>query len=257
LLREGGKWGFIDRTGRLVIPMRFDYVDRFSEGLALVSAGGERLYIDKRGKAVLTRESQGDDPKGWVSWAEGFSEGLALAYLIYTSVTDTRQVRVGFIDRTGRLAIEPQFHRAGAFSEGFAAVALRKKWGYVDLPPPRRGGGGERRGADVAPSTRWGYVDRKGRLVIKPQFAEAHKFSEGLAAVQKGEHWCYIDREGKVVIRGRFNEAKDFRGGLARVHEGGSYQEVHDGPSYWKGGAWFYINRKGEKVRRWRPDARE
>ena len=103
-------------------------------------------------------------------------------------------------------------------------------------------------------------MDRSGRVVIQPQFEEAQKFSEGLAAVRKGEHWRYIDKQGKAVITGagagagRFNDAEGFTNGLARVHEGGRFERTNDGPSYWSGGAWFYIDRKGEKVRRCRND---
>lgn len=35
-VKQGGKWGFIDETGKVVIPFQYDYVGRFSEGRALV-----------------------------------------------------------------------------------------------------------------------------------------------------------------------------------------------------------------------------
>lgn len=63
-----------------------------------------------------------------------------------------------------------------------------------------------------------------------------------------------IDREGKVVIVGRYNDAEAFTDGLARVHEGGKFEITLDGPAFWSGGAWFYIDKQGDKVRRCRDD---
>jgi hypothetical protein len=225
---RGGKWGFIDKTGRLVIPLQFGDVDvmGFSDGLALVSIGDKSAYIDKTGKVVLTPEYKSDDPKRYVTYAGSFSEGLAR---IDTSGRHSGYSTgyVGFLDKTGKFAIEPRLDGAGDFSEGLAAVVVGKKWGYMD---------------------------RRGRIVVRPQFEEAQTFSEGLAAVRRGAHWSYIDKRGKVVITGRFNDAKAFTGGLALVHEGGEFVRTLDGPVYWSGGAWFYINHKGEKVRRYCKD---
>ncbi|MGL4567916.1 MAG: WG repeat-containing protein [Fusobacteriaceae bacterium] len=47
-----GKWGFIDKSGNLVIPAKFDYTWGFSDGLALVEINGKWIYIDKKGKAL-------------------------------------------------------------------------------------------------------------------------------------------------------------------------------------------------------------
>jgi hypothetical protein len=91
-------------------------------------------------------------------------------------------------------------------------------------------------------------------LVIEPQFREVRDFSEGAAAVRQGKYWHYINREGRVVLAGRFNDAKDFAGSLALVHEGGVSVARPHGPPSWEGGAWFYINRRGEKVHRYRTD---
>jgi hypothetical protein len=222
-VREGGKWGFIDTTGRLVIPMRFSWVDfhGFSDGFALVSAGGTSFYIDKTGMTAITPEYKSNDPKRDVVSKSRFSEGLAAIGTGYKGPF------TGFIDRTGKWEIEPKFHGAGDFSEGMVSVWNGKEHGYSD---------------------------RTGRIVIKPQFDIAKDFSEGLAAVKKGEHWSFIDKQGKIVISGKFNDAENFKGGLARVHEGGEFERTLDGPAYWSKGTWYYINRKGEKVHRCRDD---
>ena len=49
-----GKWGFIDKTSKMVIEPRFKSVGIFSEGLAAF-VGDEDLwgYMDKTGKVVI------------------------------------------------------------------------------------------------------------------------------------------------------------------------------------------------------------
>jgi hypothetical protein len=84
----------------------------------------------------------------------------------------------------------------------------------------------------------WGYVRLEydangremppGRYIIKPRFAAAAPFSEGLAVVNiggmgidgsyvKGGEWAFINPMGNVVIRGFKGYAGSFREGLAAV----------------------------------------
>ena len=55
--------------------------------------------------------------------------------------------------------------------------------------------------------------------MIAPQFDEAWRFSEGLAAVRKGTQWGFIDRTGAFVIPLQFTtRPDDFSDGLAAIH---------------------------------------
>lgn len=49
----GGKWGFIDKAGREVIPCRYDDAGSFDEGVARVKLNGEWLSIDPSGRTVV------------------------------------------------------------------------------------------------------------------------------------------------------------------------------------------------------------
>jgi hypothetical protein len=49
-----GKQGFIDKTGKEIIPCKYDKAWYFSEGLACVRLDGERIYIDKQGNEDAT-----------------------------------------------------------------------------------------------------------------------------------------------------------------------------------------------------------
>lgn len=86
--------------------------------------------------------------------------------------------------------------------------------------------------ADLTPveqNGKWGYADKDGKIVIKPQFTRAHRFSEGLALVWTGGipltdpvvtsfvKMGYIDGAGHWVIRSRYEYYfyDDFSEGLA------------------------------------------
>ena len=53
LNEEWDKWGFIDKRGNVVVPFKYDWVDKFSEGLACVELNGKYGCIDKQGNVVV------------------------------------------------------------------------------------------------------------------------------------------------------------------------------------------------------------
>ena len=52
-IREGRKFGFINRTGAVVVPPIYDAVGDLREGLIRVTAGNLSGYIDLSGKVVI------------------------------------------------------------------------------------------------------------------------------------------------------------------------------------------------------------
>ena len=58
----------------------------------------------------------------------------------------------------------------------------------------------------------WGYANKKGKIVIKPKFAEAYAFADnGLALVSKdGENYGYINKKGAFVIKDKYKAATGF-----------------------------------------------
>ncbi len=52
-VQKNGKWGFVDKTEKVIIPFQYDYVARFKEGLAGVNKDGKWGYINQQGEIVI------------------------------------------------------------------------------------------------------------------------------------------------------------------------------------------------------------
>lgn len=251
-----GRVGFIDRTGRVVIPptpsISLKYAQFFYDGLLSLGIG-EGPFLDTHGRRAF-------DNGFYRIW--DFSEGLAAAL-------ETIDSKWGFIDHSGKFAIPPQFpfYPRGlvqSFSDGLVAVEVAGKLGYIDHsgkyaiapqfaagtefrngiarvvakgpcsylyyehfidpcvrmsrnPAPATGPSRER--AETAGPCKWRFIDKTGKQIIPAEFDAALAFQEGLAAVKVGERWGFIDRSGKLVIAPSFISVQSFSNGLALANQ--------------------------------------
>jgi hypothetical protein len=239
------KAGYIDQTGKIVIPAQFrtygNYGGDFFAGLAMVEMDKESQLIDQHGKIFSRPE---------YSFIGEFSDGLAKARL-------KENEQAVFINRDGEIAFFNTFKRTGNFSEGLASVIVEDKVGYIDksgkiiIPPGFLKGwnfsDGVARVIEDGPCTfrnnnpcvrfmalpdagnfspeemrslpgcQYLFIDKQGKLLTEKKFADAEDFSEGLAAIKEGEKWGYINKSGNLVIPPQFENAGPFSEGLARV----------------------------------------
>ncbi|MBQ2916224.1 MAG: WG repeat-containing protein, partial [Clostridia bacterium] len=82
----------------------------------------------------------------------------------------------------------------------------------------------------------WGFINENGEIAIEPQFEAVWSFTEGLAAVQINGLWGYIDTTGSVVIEPKYKLTWGFSEGLAAVQS----TELFN--------LYGYINKNGEEV---------
>jgi len=200
VMNEHGKWGFIDRNGKLAIPYNFDDAFSYSEGLACVMINGLFGFIDKSGNVVI-------EPRYLLP--SKFKEGLAPVktgkfnekpYRFYGTYI-APEGQFAFIDMSGKAAftLGTEVKRVNSFSEGLALVAVATKHGFPF----------------------YGYIDRAGKMAIEPKyFGFALDFSEGLALISVKDKIGFIDKTGKIVIKPEFSYGTSFRNGLAAVEKG-------------------------------------
>lgn len=156
---EDGKYGFKDSLGNVVIKAQFDKVGCFNEGLVSVTVGAKK-------EQYLSRD--GDSATMWIGG------------------------KMGFIDKTGKFVVKPQYDYCNFFSQGVAAVAKDDKWGYID---------------------------RNGKEIIKLQFDQAEDFfdAKGFAAVSKDGKWGLIDIKGRIIVPIEHQSASSTIDGVATV----------------------------------------
>lgn len=136
-----------------------------------------------------------------------FSDGLAV---VQRPREGSTRSAYGYIDRNGKMVIEPKFMPAGKFPEdgkGLAPVGFERNWCYIDragniiLRLPMEGH--DRADAFQNGLLRWkegfywGYKDARGEWAIKPQYDDAGDFERGSARVMLEGKWILIDAKGK------------------------------------------------------------
>lgn len=200
--------GFIDAKGQMVIPPVFESQSgypKFSEGLARVKRDGRWEFIDRAGVTVISVQylSADDFQGGFAVVAREFKGGL----------------RVGYIDKAGKMLPTGWLTSAGPFSEGLAAVSTDARV----RPSLDRDGivfdTFEATSELYAPA-RYRVINTKGERVFEGTYQRVGEFSEGLAPVLTGGKWGYVDRQGRLAIPARFDCAGAFSEGLALVCSG-------------------------------------
>lgn len=95
----------------------------------------------------------------------------------------------------------------------------------------------------------WGFSNVDRQITIQPAYDEVTWFSEGYAAVRKGTKWGYINKEGKLVIPLKFTVAKAFRKGyLPNDKKEGGDSVLFAGASLQADGYEICINTKGIRM---------
>lgn len=256
-----GRWGYINKEGKVVIPLKFDWALGFYEGRALIMMKDKWGYVDAKGEVVV--EPRFDE-------AGSFSEGVARVCIYdenykWGFIDRVGKYKWGFIDKAGNWVLKPVYDSpVEDFRQGRAQVGKdigmnngvvvdkfyidKKGRSYPEPEPDERFEDFD----DISPffeglatfrrDYKNGFVNRRGGVVITPQFKMAGIFSEGLAPVEidKGQgyrsSWGYVNRKGKIVIKPQFDWAWEFSEGRSLVAVG---EEVG------------YIDRAGRYI--WKP----
>jgi len=169
LVCRGGKYGFIDLKGQIVVPCEWDDATTFKEGFATVMKNNLYSFIDRSGRQIVPLQYDFIAP---------FTEGVAFF---------KRGNKFGFINSQGVEIIAPAYKEVNSFSGGLAPVCLKNKWGFIDknsnvvvdfyfdYAKPFKDGY-----ANVEYQNGWALVDTLGNIKTYPKYPRIGEYSEGL-----------------------------------------------------------------------------
>lgn len=247
IMANNGKWGFIDKKGKLVILPKYEYnlFMSFHNGACSVSLNRKLHLIDKSGKDLVPEDYT-------ISGLTGNN-----------FVVISKDRKIGLMDYSGKIIIP-----VGLYNQIFYVEPLKlfkvyqnRKVGYLDLngnevlPPkytyldfenmedPIQATSGNKSGfidvsgkeivsfkyddvslfsdgfARVRLDDKYGFIDKKGNEIIALKYQRADNFSEDFASVQIQDKWGVINAADEMVIPAVYEEISKFNTGLAIVQQ--------------------------------------
>ena len=222
-VRKDNKWGYIDKNGNVIIPIQWNFARKFSEGYAAVEGDGFCGFIDKKGKLIHQFAAK---------TVESFRDGLAV-------IRGNGVYQAGAINTKGEIVLPQNFDNLKqSFSEGlfgadiggfgnswgfidkWGRTIIRGQWSYVDN---FNEGVAKVKKERLFSTDRYGYIDKSGKYIADCVWDAAIGFNDGRGAVKKGDTWTLIDKTGRQLLKRSWNDLKSFQEGFAPVKGNGKW----------------------------------
>jgi hypothetical protein len=183
------KQGVIDKTGNYTVKPIYNFIDDLKNGIARFGTNnGEGILNITTGKIIIK-------PANYFN-ISNFNEGITIAQG-YNK--DSSIISYAF-DTTGKLL----FKINGSFSDFHNGMSILQD----------------------NSSRLYGYVDKSGKIVIKPQYNYAENFNNGKAEIFTTDNKCYyINKIGKIIGTGNID---DINNPLYEKYDDGYYIKGSD-----------------------------
>ncbi|WP_051540143.1 WG repeat-containing protein [Clostridium ihumii] len=209
IVEKNNKYGLIDNTGKYIIYPKFDSISNFKENRAVFNLDNFMGVIDEKGKIINESKYQ---------FISDYNEGRAI---VGTS-SEGGFYSYGYIDLNGNEIIKPKYQSASQFNEGFSIVkindneyALINLNGEIESTYKYNTVFGYGNGLMVFSKDlqgTYGYVDKKGNVVIQPLYEVAEGFKDNVAIVSEGNDfngpYGLIDLKGEYILKPIYDDIK-------------------------------------------------
>lgn len=222
-----GNYGYLNLSGKKVIPFTFDRAEAFNEGLAGVMIDNRVAYIDKTGKKAFDPTFYLPEFDGTMEGTEisAFKSGMAVIYDNVPSEYGYNLVRTGIINKKGEIVLPIIYEWIDRDSSGKLIAyldtddgtgrydiigsngAVLKSIDFPDVSYREYDIAGDiliERNYDEGGDT-YKFTNSKGNLFsnLKITKCEPGGFENGYMLVKLGKdkRWSVMDINGKIIFR--------------------------------------------------------
>ena len=263
-MAQNGKYGFVDTTGRIRIPFKYDKVESFDNGIARVMFGGRAGYINANGEAVIPIDFTEFYTNQFPNLRRYYNEfiiGLKdSAWQVYNyagkKITSMPYEQIGEFNEKEKSLLVSRNGKSGVLDSNFR-VRIPLEYGLLETIFPntiafRKNGtsGFINNSGKIIANVQFDYIGpygnnnyqfgfaaielngKKGlinsycKLVIPPKYEEVGDFSYGLSVVKRNNKYGFVNSKGKEVIPAVYDEAASFDGYSAKVTLKGETFEI-------------------------------
>ncbi|MFN3781604.1 MAG: WG repeat-containing protein [Candidatus Kapaibacteriota bacterium] len=160
--------GFIDKRGKIVIPLEYNLLEHYSEGLAFAIKGDTFGFINMQNKFEFYVDAYVSKP---------FTDGVA-----FVGKLINQKMKWALINRKGEKITDYIFDDVKEFSEGVAPVQKDGKWFFIDKNGYETLSNDYRYIDKFVDGLAWaslrngkrGYIDHNGNFIIELPEAEVY-----------------------------------------------------------------------------------
>lgn len=209
VVMEGEKMGLIDKSGSFLVEPKYFFINDYFEGLAVAQYDEGYEVLDETGKVISER----------YSYINNYKNDTA----VFAVEASDGSFRYGYLDRNGKVIIEPIYEHASDFEKGRAIARLSDSRGNVLI---------DEKGMVIKEidyeivwsvsdgmcgffdetNNKYGYMNIESDIVIPPLFTVADGFEDGTAVVSLlGEFYSdiqygLIDKKANYIIEPKYKE---------------------------------------------------
>lgn len=179
-------YGYLNREGKEAVPPKFQYAGEYNNGKAVVKIGDNQYaLIDINGQILQ-------------AYKYAFVGDIGDDLLAFKLSEDGK---LGYMDVSGNVVIQPKYTGAQPFSEGRAIVNVAENY-----------------------SNGYGLIDKKGNYIIMPQYNDINSLGDNRVAVGKaiykdkpyfGSRFAIGDTDGKFLTDFIYNGVSNYKEGFA------------------------------------------
>ena len=194
-------YGFADETGKIVIPMQYDKVWHFKNGLAKVEKNKRYGLIDKSGKIIS-------------------DEYDFIGNIDYGFAKIKQKDKYGLMDKNGKIIIPCEYNDILTLTKEPDLIAVKKdnQWGFVDknnhtiIPFVYEQVWHFHNGfAKIRNNQQYGMIDLTGKIIIPTQYQWLSDANEqGVMVYKQDNKFGLINKDNQIIREAKSEKIADF-----------------------------------------------